>query len=241
MNEELFDSLLARLNQEDYLKEFQLEERQSCPTLACRREGDCAYITFRAKSDKGQLVVEPEYGCRFDIVHHWFEPFSQKPIQEQRDRSTISFCGASFERQNRFRFGLSRLDDEDEYRVMRDVVLANGRSTFNTFRGLYQVYGYLILRVIQDGVHLPAGGEDWIFERAALARCLDEDDEYYQPFKRCLQAHISHLSQRRIADAHYEAYRDRYDEIFDYLEHYDFTAELVPYLEADDNDKGFRF
>ena len=37
------------------------------------------------------LVIYPIYGVRFDILSKWFEKFSMKNLQDQRDRASIAF------------------------------------------------------------------------------------------------------------------------------------------------------
>lgn len=237
----LLDKLLDRLNKEDFLRKFRLVEKLSFPALVSGDRTGSHYAILRHFSKDGVLSIEPEYCCRYDIIHHWFEPFSTLSLQEQRDRSSISFTGGSNETQRRFYFKIGETISEDEYQAMKSVVLQNCRKVFNTFRGIYQVGGYQLLRVLDEGVNLPAGSGDWIFERAALALCVSDEDEYYLPFKQRLLDHVESLRRMNYSDPHFLTYRDRFNEIFDYLESYDFTKELNDYLEYDERNDSKRY
>ena len=53
------------------------------------------------------LVIYPIYGVRFDILSKWFEKFSMKNLQDQRDRASIAFSGDMLSMQDKFYFNLN--------------------------------------------------------------------------------------------------------------------------------------
>ena len=53
------------------------------------------------------LVIYPIYGVRFDILSKWFEKFSMKNLQDQRDRASIAFSRDMLSMQYKFYFNLN--------------------------------------------------------------------------------------------------------------------------------------
>ena len=53
------------------------------------------------------LVIYPIYGVRFDILSKWFEKFSMKNLQDQRDGASIDFSGDMLSMQDKFYFNLN--------------------------------------------------------------------------------------------------------------------------------------
>ena len=48
------------------------------------------------------IIIYPIYMVRFDILLKWFERYSFKSLQDQRDNSSVNFSGKMLERQDNF-------------------------------------------------------------------------------------------------------------------------------------------
>ena len=64
-------------------------------------------MDHRIDETTSSLVIYPIYGVRFDILSKWFEKFSMKKLQDQRDRASIAFSGDMLSMQYKFYFNLN--------------------------------------------------------------------------------------------------------------------------------------
>lgn len=118
------------------------------------------------------LVIYPIYGIRFDILHKWFEKFSIKSLQDQRDRASISFSGDMLSLQDKFYFSL----DGEKYTTDFDYFQTNlqkcAEYVFKEYSALDELYEKTILPILNGSATLPNVGADWIFIDLALCKLV---------------------------------------------------------------------
>ena len=102
-----YDKIVNDLVQLDFFSGYKFRKRDY--SLFFKTEGGKQFIEldhWRGR-DTSSLVIYPVYGVRFDILHKWFEKFSVKTLQDQRDRASISFSGSMLGLQDELNFDIN--------------------------------------------------------------------------------------------------------------------------------------
>lgn len=100
-----FDKIVNDLAQLDFFSGYKFRKRDY--SLFFKTESGKQFIEldhWRDRDTTSSLVIYPIYGVRFDILHKWFEKFSVKTLQDQRDRASISFSGSMLGLQDELNF-----------------------------------------------------------------------------------------------------------------------------------------
>ena len=89
----IFDKIIKDLLQLNFFSEYKFRKRDS--SFLLKTKGGKQFIEMDHWIDEAtsSLVIYPIYGVRFDILSKWFEKFSMKNLQDQRDRASIAFSG----------------------------------------------------------------------------------------------------------------------------------------------------
>ncbi|WP_285828251.1 hypothetical protein, partial [Bacteroides acidifaciens] len=82
-NKELFLTIVERLKTEPFLKGFKFRKRDS--SFIKQEGGLRRHIELDHWSKEGVLIIYPIYMVRFDVLLKWFEQYSFKSLQTQRD------------------------------------------------------------------------------------------------------------------------------------------------------------
>ena len=136
------------------------------------------------------IVIYPIYGVRFDVLSKWFENFSVKNIQDQRDRPSIAFTGNMLSMQDKFYF---RLD----------------------YSSLDKLYNKTILPILNGKANLPDVGADWIFIDLALCKLVNPTN--FDKLKQIILSHVKIMYERK--EPNILDYYDQLEHIFHYLEY----------------------
>lgn len=89
------------------------------------------------------LVIYPIYGVKFDILSKWFEKFSMKNLQDQRDRAGIAFYGDMLSMQYKFYFNLNGKNMQS--------ILMNYKQKFKSVQNMsFQNIRHLINSIIKQ-------------------------------------------------------------------------------------------
>lgn len=103
----VFDKIIKDLLNHDFFSEYKFRKRDS--SFLLKTKGGKQFIEMDHWIDEAtsSLVIYPIYGVRFDILSKWFEKFSVKNLQDQRDSSSIGFSGDMLSMQDEFYFNLN--------------------------------------------------------------------------------------------------------------------------------------
>ncbi len=217
----IFDRVVADLMSEPFFADFKVRKRDSMFHLVHNgiRKSVRIHHVF---NHVYYFDIEPVYGVRFDVVMKWFEKFSFKPIQIQRDNTTVGFSGNMLGQQDWFVF--HKYDDdtqyEEKYKLLRDTIISCATTVFTKFQTLEDYYINKIQPLLDGNTELPWGGADWIFEY--LTGCKIVAPENYNRLKEILLRHVEERHARN--EPNIMSYYDRMDEILNYLENYDFKV-----------------
>lgn len=90
-NQEIFQAVVERLKADPFFYGFKFRKRDF---TFSRQENNVRWsIELEHWSKDGLLVVYPIYMVRFDILLKWFEPYSFKSLQDQRDNPSVAYSG----------------------------------------------------------------------------------------------------------------------------------------------------
>ncbi len=104
------------------------------------------------------LVIYPIYGVRFDILSKWFEKFSMKNLQDQRDRASIGFSGDMLSMQDKFYFNLNGEKYATDFNELQAKVQKCTEYVFSEYSSLDKLYNKTILPFLNGEVYLPDVG-----------------------------------------------------------------------------------
>jgi len=216
----IFDRIVADLMSEPFLADFKFRKRYS--TIYISNGGIRKFIELQriSKWAPYYLDIYPTYCVRFDVVMKWFEKFSFKTLQDQRDNPTVSCTGSMLGYQDCFEFHCDGSHYEEEYKLLRDTMISCANIEFTKFQTLEDYYINEIHPLLDENAKLPWGGADWIFE--SLTGCLIVAPENYNRLKEILLRHVEERYARK--EPNIMSYYDRMDEILNYLENYDFKV-----------------
>ena len=169
---------------------------------------------WRDRDTTSSLVIYPIYGVRFDILHKWFEKFSVKTLQDQRDRASISFSGSMLGLQDELNFDTNGDGYSNEFENFQ-IILKCAEYVFSEYSSLDKLYNKTLLPVLDGETELPDVGADWIFIGMALCKLVAPAN--FDKLKQIILSHVEKMyahQEPNILD-----YYDRFEDIFHYLEH----------------------
>ena len=92
----IFENIIKDLSQIGFFSKYKFRKRDASFLLKTKGGKYIIELDHWMDETTSSLVIYPIYGIRFDILHKWFEKFSIKSLQDQRDRASISFLGICF-------------------------------------------------------------------------------------------------------------------------------------------------
>lgn len=172
-------------------------------------------------NDYPAICINPIVFRRFDILHKWYEPIGRISLKDQRQNVSLMKKTQDFF-ENKYVFSLDMSDYSEVIKQMLTVF-------YNECNIFWQRYTTLdamwkdVKNIMQNGIDEFKPGAEWIFEWMALCLIVSPND--YSSMKTVIKKHIEISQQGKYPEPNIRCYYDRFDEIFDYLEHYDFTKE----------------
>lgn len=154
-----YDKIVNDLVQLDFFSGYKFRKRDY--SLFFKTEGGKQFIEldhWRGR-DTSSLVIYPVYGVRFDILHKWFEKFSVKTLQDQRDRASISFSGSMLGLQDELNFDINGDGYLNEFENVQ-IILKCAEYVFSEYSSLDKLYNKTILPVLDGETELPDVGAD---------------------------------------------------------------------------------
>ncbi|MCH5347012.1 MAG: hypothetical protein J1E63_07870 [Muribaculaceae bacterium] len=242
----LFERIMADLQQDEYFKKFKFHKGRS--VLSRKDAGREEIIKLEHHSDiypVYQIQIYPVYGVKFNILHKWFNKFEVRQSRWCRWDESVYYKSDSSNVDvnfgNYFTFNENKTGYETEYLRFRNELFSCSNFFFPRFKTLEDLYKFRVIPMLED-TKQPGfqeyyfqpeaycnsrfritGTTEWVFETLAL--CLIVAPENYSRLKEILLEHIELM--QKCHEPNMERYYHRLDEIFDYLEHYDFSKELA--------------
>ncbi|MCH5347010.1 MAG: hypothetical protein J1E63_07860 [Muribaculaceae bacterium] len=201
---------------------------------------------FQEYIESAVAQIYPYYDVRFDILHRWFYKFDFRSPLAKRLNSSISYIPDMFGLglRNDFKYPLNEASFEEYFPKLQDEIITCSSMLFPRFQTLEQLYEFEV-QTILDLVppSLITGIWDWIYQRVdavsrriwheqsctwifqSLALCLIVAPDNYPRWKEIILDQIERRHKKK--EPNMEHYYYRLDEIFDCLEHYDFSKELA--------------
>lgn len=148
-NKELFNTVISRLETESFLSGFKFRKRDS--TFIWQNHGLRRFIELDHWNKNGLLIINPIYMVRFDILLKWFEPYSFKSLQDQRDNPSVGFSGKMLERQDNFT--ISEADFDRHYFKLRDTLAECSEMVFSSYNSLQDMFYHEIIPLLKEKKH----------------------------------------------------------------------------------------
>ena len=209
-NTEIFNAIVERLKTEPFLSGFKFRKRDS---TFFRQDGDLRQsIELDHWAKFGLLIIYPIYGVRFDILLKWFEVYSLKTLQAQRDTPSVDFTGNMLHKNDKF--AITEDDFEQRYITLRDLLEECTNMVFSAYTSLQNMYNLEIIPILKGKKQLPDVGADWVFRNLTLTRIVSPHD--YEKMKTLILSQVRFMAGRN--EPNIIEYIPRLDEIISTME-----------------------
>ena len=139
----IFDKIIKDLLNLDFFSEYKFRKRDSSFLLKTKGGKQIIEMDHWIDEATSSLVIYPIYGVRFDILSKWFEKFSVKNLQDQRDGASIDFSGEMLSIQDEFYFNLNGKNMQP--------ILMNYKQKFKSVQNMsFQNIRHLINSIIKQ-------------------------------------------------------------------------------------------
>lgn len=212
----LFNLILSELTEDAFFKDFKLRKRDSSLIRKTKLGKNIIMLDHWDGYHDGHdvMVVYPQYLVRYDILSKWFEKFSFKSLQDQRDGCYVGFSGEMLGSQDRFMFRYDRSNLMSELVRLKECIKRDGSEVFDAYSSLDKAYDRKIAPVLTGTTALPIIGADWFFENLTLCRIVHPEE--YEKLKEIHLKHAEAMYGRE--EPNISKYYDRLSEILTYLE-----------------------
>lgn len=211
----IFNEIITDLIQFDFFSEYKFRKRDSSFSLKTKEGKQIIELDHWTDAAKSSLIIYPIYGVRFDVLHKWFEKFSVKKLQDQKDRASIAFSGNMLSLQDKFYFHLDKNGYSDDFNIFRITLEKCAMSVFSEYSSLDKLYDKIILPILNGEANLPDVGADWIFIDLSLCKLVNPTNFY--KLKQIILSHVKIMYERK--EPNVLDYYEKLDNIFHYLEY----------------------
>lgn len=209
-NGEIFQLILERLKAEPFLNGFKFRKRDSS---FLKQDGDLRQsIELDHWSKQEGLIIYPIYGVCFEILLKWFEQYSFKSLQTQRDIPSVDFTGNMLGKKDKF--VITENSFERDYATLRDSLAECSSIVFSAYTSLKDMYNLEIIPLLEGKKQLPDIGADWVFRNLTLTRIVSPND--YERVKELILAQVHFMVGRN--EPNIIEYMTRMDEIIANME-----------------------
>jgi len=248
MAKEELHAFAAYLLEDDFFSGFKY--RKSDSSLMKKHKEDWISVSLDNWFKHERRLVQPAYDVRFNVLHKWYEKFSFKTLSDQRSIPTIGFIHSMITEQLNSSFFAPReyhifsednvyyMSDTNEYpnqyrelrpieedwEIAKNEIIQAAKIVFGKFQTLEDFYRFKVYPAIMGEKELPDVGADWIFIYLASVKIVDQEN--YDLAKQVILDRIDFLlndPNRRRPEPNIKMYDGRFNEIFNYLEHFDFS------------------
>lgn len=189
-NTSIFNAVIERLKNESFLTGFKFRKRDSS---FLKQDGDLRQsIELDHWSKYGLLIIYPIYGVRFDILLKWFEVYSFKTLQDQRDIPSVDFTGNMLHKKDKF--AITEDDFEQRYTTLRDSLAECTNMVFSAYTSLQNMYNLEIIPLLDGKKQLPDVGADWVFRNLTLTWIVSPYD--YEKVKALILSQVRFMARR---------------------------------------------
>lgn len=209
-NQDLFQIIVERLKSEPFLNGFKFRKRDT--SFIQQESGLQRSIELDHWINGGVLIVYPIYMVRFDVLLKWFEPYSFKSLQDQRDNPSVAFSGNMFGQQDKFQIVEAGL--EHDYITFCNTLAECSNMIFSSYTSLNDMFDRDIIPILEGKRTLPDVGADWVFKYLTLTRIVSPED--YQTVKALVLAQVHKMEERH--EPNIIEYILRLDEIINTME-----------------------
>lgn len=217
----LFYEIVEELTQQDFFSDFKFRKRDSTLYLKTKEGKQFIELDHWRDAYTSSLVIYPIYGVRFDILHRWFEKFSFKQLQIQRDSSSIAFTGNMLSQQDKFFFKMNKEGHLDFFENFKITLIKCSEYVFSTYSSLVNLYNKTIQPILDGNASLPDVGADWIFIYLTVCKIISPSN--YLRLKRIILSQVEFMYAR--GEPNVKMYYNRKDEILRYLENLDLKID----------------
>lgn len=209
-NQEIFQAVVERLKADPFFYGFKFRKRDF--TFSRQKNNVRWSIELEHWSKDGLLVVYPIYMVRFDILLKWFEPYSFKSLQDQRDNPSVAYSGDMLGCHNEF--AITENNFEHEYSALRDVVVKCSDIVFPSYTSLRDLFDHEIAPILEGKHELPDVGADWVFKYLTLTRIVSPEN--YPLVKDLVMSQVHKMAERH--EPNITEYIPQIDEIIKAME-----------------------
>lgn len=210
-SQNIFQRVVERLNTEPFLNDFKFRKRDS--SFIQRERGLQRSIELEHWNKDGLLVIYPVYMVRFDVLLKWFEPYSFKSLQDQRDNPSVAFSGKMLEQQDKFT--ITETIFEHGCSLLRDTLWKCSNTVFSSYTSLRDMFDHEISPILTGKRALPDVGADWVFMYLTLTRIVSPEN--YSAVKGLVLSQVNKMAERN--EPNVIEYFPRLDEIINAMEH----------------------
>lgn len=210
----LFDDIIRDLMEKESFVEYKFRKRDSTFLLKSGGKRQSIELDHWIDHSTSSLVIYAVYGVRFDILHKWFEKFSFNTLQDQRDWTSVAFCGNMLGQQDEFHFKLNEKSYKRDFENMLTTLIRCSDYVFSTYSSLTDFYINDIQPILDGEAELPDVGANWVFIDLTLCKLVRPDN--YHRLKRILLDQVEFMYNR--GEPNIKEYYDQLDKILFYLE-----------------------
>lgn len=217
MSSDFVDAIVQRLLEDSFFCDYKFRKRDC--VLRKSTELGCDIIElqfwkgFDLSRNQEALIVKPLYLKRFDVVHQWFEEFSFKSKQDQRDNYSIGFDGKMLGKKSEFCFLLNGKSFNSDFENLKKEIFSCANIVFSHFTAVEDLYEYYVDPIFNGKVKLPDVGADWIFEYLLITKLVNND--MFEPLLERLVLHARKMYERE--EPNIMEYYPKFEEIVDHL------------------------
>ena len=217
MQEISIDKILKDLSKHDYFLGFKFRKRDCSFIKKNKNESEIIELQYwkgyDLSRDYQSIVIKPLHLKRFNILHKWFEKFSFKSIQDQRDNYSISFDGRMLNSKEEFHFLLNGKDYNDDFQLLITNLIKDSEYVFDKYKEINSLYEHFVLPVFNETKELPINGADWIFEYLTLTKIIEP--HRFESLYKILKRHTFEMYKNQ--EPNLIEYYEQFDEIIDSL------------------------
>lgn len=210
----MFDRIKNDLASLDYFSKYKFRKRDSSFFFKTKEGKQFIELDHWIDNTTSSLVIYPIYGVRFDILSKWFEKFSVKSLQDQRDRASVDFSGSMLSHQNKFYFQLSKDEYYADFNNLKANLIECSEYVFTEYSSLDKLYDKIIIPILNEESVLPDVGADWIFIDLALCKLVNPNK--FHTLKQIIMSHVKMMYARK--EPNILDYYPHLEHIFQYLE-----------------------
>lgn len=210
-NQDIFQIVVERLKSEPFLNGFKFRKRDY--SFIQQENGLRRSIELDHWIKDGVLIVYPIYMVRFDVLLKWFEPYSFKSLQIQRDNPSVDFSGNMLGQQDKFQ--IVEVSLQQDFTTLCDKLAKCSNIVFSSYTSLNDMYKRDIIPILEGKRTLPDVGADWAFKYLTLTRIVSPEN--YSAVKGLVLSQVNKMAKRN--EPNIIEYMPRLDEIINAMEH----------------------